>query len=412
MQSDDFILYTVQGDPLDRQYVGTIIQIDPSNERFTFRDADTGRLLDVQYSTTSSGPWTAQDEQGGHWVLPGHDIYWVAAADPLPGELAAITFADGSRVLALVASIDPITIVDTFSPSQHLEIRDSVVERSDWSAQPTGTTIQSMSRCILRDPAPPVVAVVPPVAPPVAPAPPEFDANGWWRRAVRRDAHAGRVGGPIRPYATVVHGTASVPEGFANLIDSWTQTAGAGECAHFVIGRSPAEGVVQLVPIFRNGNHAGGPGAGHFAPTHDHPNNVSVGIELHCGGLARLVGGVWRIWAYLPESHSWGPVGNPIDAADVVVDPTAADRGWHVVTAYQYEQLGALLNALEQVLAPLPAGCVAVSPSQQPSDWAIFPTGRVVAHASLHFREREDPWPPTCAWMRAWLVAHGWPFAA
>ncbi|MFO0637426.1 MAG: N-acetylmuramoyl-L-alanine amidase [Nannocystaceae bacterium] len=330
----------------------------------------------------------------------------------MPGELAAITFADGSRALALVASIDPVTVVDTFSPSQHLEIRDAVIERSDWSAQPIGTTIQSIARCFLRDPAPPVVIAPAPVAPPVAPAPPEFDADGWWRGAVRRDAHGGRVGGPIHPYATVVHGTASPPEGFAGLIDSWTLSAGSGECAHFVIGRSPAQGVVQLVSISRNGNHAGGPGAGHFAPTGDHPNNVSVGIELHCGGFARLVGGLWRVWAYDATSHSWGPVGDPLAAADVVVDPAAADRGWHVVTDYQYEQLGALLSALERVLAPLPAGCVAVSPSQQPADWAVFPTGRVVAHASLHFRDREDPWPPTCAWMRAWLVAHGWPFAA
>jgi hypothetical protein len=75
--------------------------------------------------------------------------------------------------------------------------------------------------------------------------------------------------------------------------------------------------------------------------------------------------------------------GNPIPDDDFIPDPQRPGRGWHKVTDYQYEQLGALLDGLETVLDPLPEGCVAQSLSGpdggQPEptpDWGTFTTGR------------------------------------
>ena len=41
----------------------------------------------------------------------------------------------------------------------------------------------------------------------------------------------------------------------------------------------------------------------------------------------------------------------------------------------------------------------------EPARYARFATGRVVAHASLDWHDRADPWPPTCDWLRAILAA-------
>jgi len=92
--------------------------------------------------------------------------------------------------------------------------------------------------------------------------------------------------------------------------------------------------------------------------------------------------------------------GGVIPDVDVVRDPLRPDRGWHKVTDYQYQQLGALLDGLETVLDPLPEGCVALS-TENPPAYGVFPTGRVVGHVSLHAAQRGDPWPPTCDWLRA-----------
>jgi N-acetyl-anhydromuramyl-L-alanine amidase AmpD len=187
-----------------------------------------------------------------------------------------------------------------------------------------------------------------------------------------------------------------VPETWDDLLSSWTRQVGPGDCAHFVIGRESTDGVVQLVPITHNANHAGGPGHGSFVAGAQswHPNSVSVGIEVHCAGAVRKVDGDWRL------VEDGRPQGAAISDDDVEPDPQRPGRGWHKVTGYQYQQLASLLDALETVLGALPQGCVAQSVEQPPA-YASFTTGRTVGHVSLHAAQRGDPWPPTCDWMRS-----------
>lgn len=212
-------------------------------------------------------------------------------------------------------------------------------------------------------------------------------------------AHPGRVGGLIDPFAIVVHTTDMPPEDFGALLASWQSRPAAGDCAHFVIGRTPADGLVQMVPINRNANHAGGAHSGWFISGgglneyRDHPNEVSVGIELHCAGRVRLDSG-WRC----VDGHTL--TGAAIPASDVIPDPDLPGYGWHRVTDWQYQQLDALITTLFAVMSQVPAGLRAVSQAQVPAPWAIG-AGRVVGHCSLDFLEREDPHQPTMQRIRA-----------
>lgn len=229
-----------------------------------------------------------------------------------------------------------------------------------------------------------------------APAP-RWD-HGWWAGAIRKPAHAGRVGGAINPWAVVVHTTDMLPEEWAALVHAWTDKAADGACAHFLIGRTEQEGVVQFVPINRNGNHAGGPGHGVFdteSARDVHPNLVTVGIELHCAGGVRLVSGQWRL---VEDGVAHG---QPLPASDVIPDPHRPGRGWHVVTDYQRFRLAALLGELELVLGPLPAGASSRSIGEQVPSWGVPKTARTVGHVSLDPAHRADPWPPTMDWLRA-----------
>lgn len=213
--------------------------------------------------------------------------------------------------------------------------------------------------------------------------------NGYYSGARRVDAHPGRVGGPIEPCAVVVHTTDMAPETFDALITAWRTKPGAGDCAHFVIGRDESEGVVQLVSVSKNANHAGGPTHGVFVDAKArvfHPNEISVGIELHCAGGVVNQGGEWRLL------EGGRPTGAPISDLDVDPDPARTGRGWHKVTDYQYQQLDALLAELEAIMTTAPAGLVAKSPFQTPSAWALG-SGRIVGHCSLDFYSRSDPWP-------------------
>lgn len=223
-------------------------------------------------------------------------------------------------------------------------------------------------------------------------------ADGFWPSARRVDADPGRIGAAINPWAVVVHTTDMVPSSFAALIAAWQSKPGAGDCAHFLIGRTEADGVVQLVPITRNANHAGGPQHGVFVAadgTTYHPNSVSVGIELHCAGGVQRIGGAWRL------VEDGQPTGEAIPDLDVILDPVRPGRGWHVVTEYQYQQLAALLLELEESgLSAAPKGVVARSTFETPQAWGLG-TGRIVGHVSLDARNRSDPWPPTMDWIRA-----------
>jgi hypothetical protein len=253
----------------------------------------------------------------------------------------------------------------------------------------------------------------PTAGPPVAPGPPPQPAphppwprwvDGWWVGARRMPAHPGRVGGAIRAFCAGVHSTDMLPEEWEALIENWTKRAGEGAakgaCANFVIGRDESQGPVQLVPINRNGNHMGGEGHGVFRVGGDrgvdlHPNLCAVGIEVHCAGGVVKLGGVWR-FVEGKVAH-----GKPIPDSDVIPDPHRPGRGWHVVTPYQYRVLDELLGDLDQVLAPVPSGCVKVAFGEAPPAYAVLPGCRIATHAELDPEHRADPWGPTCDWLRA-----------
>jgi N-acetyl-anhydromuramyl-L-alanine amidase AmpD len=233
--------------------------------------------------------------------------------------------------------------------------------------------------------------------------------GGKYDAARQVPAHAGRVGGAIVPSAVVVHTTDCMPGSMPAIVKSWATTAGNGACAHFIIGRNPADGVVQLVSTTRNGNHAGGaPKHGWFrgpnwpATPMIHPNTVAIGIELDCAGylgrpVASVVGQHWRH----PDTH------REVGVADVDVDATG--KGWHRVTAYQYDELGKLIDALIPTLnlqATLErTNGLMVSPNGDYASngvpWAdTWGSNVVVGHATLDPTQKTDPGPFVMAWIQ------------
>src|SRR5215831_15402770 len=387
MKVSDFLVYTFEGDTASPPvtHVAEIISVDPAAEFFTFRDVDSGQQYTFQFSANTSGPWPGQDEQGADCSLDTHDVYAAGATTPGPRDVAVVTFSDNHRYLCQVQSTSPeIDVVFYHQPFQ-LSFDHEAITKSDWDTYPVGDQIISIEGCFLdgdAGPSPTRAAGV--------------FKDGWWSLAQQRPAFPGRIGAAIQPFAVVVHTTDMTPETLDGLLHRWTTEAGLGDCAHFVIGRDADSGLVQLAPITNNANHAGGSGHGSFvAGTQSwHPNTVSVGIEIHCAGAVRQVGGAWRL------VDGGVPQGAALPDEDVVPDPHRPGRGWHKVTDYQYEQLAALLDGLEGELSELPAGCVARS-IEQPPAYGVFASGRMVGHVSLHAAQRGDPWPPTCDWMRA-----------
>lgn len=228
--------------------------------------------------------------------------------------------------------------------------------------------------------------------------PADLWSDGWWACARRLPAHPGRIGGEIKPWSKVVHTTDMLPGAWQALIDAWTKRAGEGACAHFLIGRTAEHGVIQFAPTSRNANHAGGPGHGVYRMVPPgvslHPNTVAVGIEVHCAGGVHMVGGQWRL------VEDGQPQGEPLPDADVIPDPIRPGRGWHVVTDYQREQLGMLLDELEFVLLPMPSGVTKVAFGEVPPSYAVLPGARVATHCELDPVHRADPWPQLSAWLR------------
>jgi N-acetylmuramoyl-L-alanine amidase len=389
MQRGDFMLLTCEVDlnPIPATYAAEIRAIDLVARTVDCYLVDSGQTLTVDYSSGPSAAWPAKDEAGTAYVLATH-VVWVPQ-DATPGSpgVVDLEFADGSRALGYLDPISPTATVQLYQqPYPKIELDVDTITTSDWPAHPAGEVLAAFRQCIQDDtvPAEELLGVF---------------AAGWWSLAVRHDADPGRVGGAIVPFATVVHTTDEPTETWETLITNWTTKAGDGSCAHFAIGRTEADGVVQLVPIDHNANHAGGAGHGTFVAGAQswHPNLVSVGIELHCAGAVQQQDGAWRFF------DNGAPSGQPIPDDEVVSDPDRPGRGWQMVTEYQYAQLGALLDGLEATLAPLPAGCVADSVEAPPA-YGVFPTGRVVGHVSLTAARRGDPWPPTCDWIRARLA--------
>jgi N-acetyl-anhydromuramyl-L-alanine amidase AmpD len=180
------------------------------------------------------------------------------------------------------------------------------------------------------------------------------------------------------------------------LIRAWTTKPGAGNCAHFLIGRTPEQGIHQFCQITRNGNHAGGSNGHGWYRTPDgrllHPNTVAVGIEVdNAGRLYRNINGVWM--------HA--DSNKAVDPADVYVDPRGA--GWHAVTAYQFQALEELLLDLRRCLLPMPEGSRIVANGDHKKEgvpWAV-PWGAVIAgHATLDPKRKSDPGPQLTAWLK------------
>jgi len=241
-------------------------------------------------------------------------------------------------------------------------------------------------------------------APPVVPAPYAHEfVEGWWLGAKRFDIHPRRLGGAIHPWSTVVHTTDMIPGTMAPLLKRWRDVPGEGAGAHFLIGKQaagesdavPTGGVVQMAPITRNGNHAGGPDQRHgwfklVGGRLIHPNSVSVGIELDNAG--RLV----------KRSSDWVHKDTGRVVRDVFVDTHG--RGYERVTAYQFAMLDALLDALDNALPASPLGATVVPNGSYKDNGvpeASLPWVREVGHWTLDPTRKTDPGPQVDAFLES-----------
>jgi hypothetical protein len=241
--------------------------------------------------------------------------------------------------------------------------------------------------------------------PPPEPSPSAWTADGWHRDARRADAHPGRLGPAITPWGVVVHETQMHPDTFEALVRRTQRVAGAGNCYHFLVGRSAEDGVVQVASVGRNANHAGGKPHGWIAQTQGqslrkhHPNSVTVGIELHCAGPLSLVRGEWR------TMEAERPHGAPIPDADVDVRGSSAI---HLPTRYQLDRLDTLLRDLIWGgLADRPPGTLSAVPSGEPRGHLPQLARRAVpvwAHRELSPDRKTDPSTITLEY----LTKKGW----
>ena len=222
---------------------------------------------------------------------------------------------------------------------------------------------------------------------------------GLWHLANFRPMHPGRVGPTIQPRCTVVHTTDMHPNSFDALVKSWTTQPGAGNGAHFLIGRTPEQGVIQFASLTRNANHAGGGTHGNYrTPSGSlvHPNTIAVGVELDCAGLLyRDAKGLWRSGEYGAGKLVYN--GTPLPLTDVYVDERG--RGWHMITEYQR---GMLLHLLADLQACYPPGFnYTVAPNgtyqQNGTPWAACTNAQVVGHATLDPYNKTDPGPVVTA---------------
>lgn len=225
-------------------------------------------------------------------------------------------------------------------------------------------------------------------------SPPQPWVSGWYTHAKQAPAHRGRVGPVIVPKAVVVHTTDMMPFSHDALVRGWQTRPGAGNCAHFLIGRTPEQGITQFCQITRNGNHAGGrKGHGWYVLPSGrklHPNTLTIGIELHAAGRLRWDGSRWV--------HPLSGRSVPADEVFVV-----NGRGWHRVTPYQLQALQQLLADLEPCLLHLPEGTRIQSNgvhAEQAVPWAAMTGVRVVGHATLDPRNKSDPGPQVTAWLK------------
>lgn len=235
---------------------------------------------------------------------------------------------------------------------------------------------------------------------------PDWD-GGWYLGARRAPAHPGRVGRAIKPWLVVVHTTDMLPGTFNALLRKRAGERGKGNGEHFALGIDPGQGLVQEVPVDRNGNHAGGPDGKHgvivAAGRRLHPNTLSIGIEVHNAGALRLVAGEWRTGSR-DDDGVWRPSGAPVPGNQVESDPARDGRGWHLPSLWQLEQLEQLLLAFGDcpVMVPPPASWM-IDPNGTPQGYAPHVVIRgvpVVGHVTLDPNRKGDPHPPLSRWLR------------
>lgn len=242
-------------------------------------------------------------------------------------------------------------------------------------------------------------------APVVTPTAMTFDAGGWLQGVVRHvPINPGRVGKPIVPRGMVVHTTDTLG-GMAAILKSWTETSLGGYGAHYLLGRRaatdadrtatyPSGGLVQMVPITRNGNHVGGRNSRYgrvMTPAELHPNSVYVGIELENGG--RLV----SLNGHFVHQDS-GVVVPPDD-----VDIDERGKPWHKITAYQFETLAKVLDAHQAHMTYLPKGSFLNPNGTYLGNgvvWGAMPGTRFVGHVTLDPIQKTDPGPIMMKWLR------------
>lgn len=222
-------------------------------------------------------------------------------------------------------------------------------------------------------------------------------SNGWYTPATRCPAHVGRIGATITPRAIVVHTTDTMPGGFSAIVKSWTSKPGAGNAAHFMIGRTEADGIVQFAPVTKNANHAGGTPCGKFKTPDGklhHPNSTTVGIELDAGGGLKKDGVGW----FHPDTK------RRVDASNVYVDTRG--RGWHIVTPYQRDQLNRLVADLQHTLKPFEGGTKVIPTGNYKENvvpWAdsfgYIYSRNCVGHVTLDPVRKTDPGPQVISWL-------------
>lgn len=222
--------------------------------------------------------------------------------------------------------------------------------------------------------------------------------DGWWSGATRVPAFAGRVGPAIRPRTIVVHTTDTLEGSTSAIVRSWSTTAGKGDCAHFIIAR---DGVVtQMVPIYRNGNHAGGPIHGNYKSKGAlvHPNVWAVGIEIEAGGRLRK-----------KTAQGWIHPDTKKVLSDDVVSVDAKGIGWHKVTDAQLAALETVLSAVEGELSGLDPDTTIVPDGtykENGVDYFAEGTTKIAGHVTLDPVNKTDPGPFVMAWLAQRAKSH------
>ena len=332
MKKNDFIKFKFEQDSIS--HIGLITFTDATSFDCQFLDLQDFHTFDLATLkvTSASGVYPTDSR------LSVFTLYSVGETPQSMqvNDFIAITFADYSRFLGQVTDIDSFgnfTVLFLHSGQNYVFDTNNNIVNHDNPLE-TNTNIIGTEFYVAEDP-----TIV------VTPTSDGIFTNGLWSLAHQVTAFAGRIGGAITPFAAVVHTTDESPDAWDGRVTEWTTSSGQGECAHFLIGRDQAHGVVQFASVFRNANHAGGAGHGSFVAGSQswHPNDVSVGIELHNNGRLKMFDSGWRRYEYDSSSKKYIPHGTAIDVNDVILDSAKPGFGWHKVTDYQLEQLGKLL---------------------------------------------------------------------